>query len=111
MLPDDTSMWLFLFSHRSPEVWASLFGGVLFAYRKSGAATREGKMVEAGISGLIGYSMGVDAADYSRVSPEVATFLITAIGYVFVDGLRALAMDRAILKDMIMRLIGGSNGK
>lgn len=112
MTIDDPTLWYLLMTHRPPEVWGALFGGILFAFNKSVSSTNLGRCVEAGISGLIGYSMGMDAADYSRVSPEVATFLITAVGYVVVDGLRALVMDRAVLKDMILRLIGGhNNGK
>lgn len=109
--PPDPSWWGSLFSHRPAEVWAALFGGSLFAFQKSGAASRAGRYIEAGISGLIGYSIGPDAARYANISPEISAFLLAAVGYALIDGVRAVVLDRSAIKEMLLKLLGGSNGK
>lgn len=109
--PPDPSWWASLFSHRPAEVWAALFGGALFAFQKSGASSKAGRYIEAGISGLAGYSIGPDAAGYANISPEIAAFLLAAVGYALIDGVRALILDRSAIKEMILKLLGGSNGK
>lgn len=101
-----------LFSHRTPEVWAALVGGCLYVWQKSPSISPWARAVEAGISGLIGYSLGEDAAEWAGVSPKITTFILTAMGYLFLDGVRALVADRSVLKEVILKFLGGTpNGK
>lgn len=106
----DLSLWGMLTSHRPLEVWAALAGGVLYAFQKSAGKTKLARSTEAGISGLIGYSMGVDAAEFSSVSPEIASFLLTAVGYLFLDGIRAIIADRAEIRAILVKILGGGHG-
>ena len=103
-------LWVSIFTHRPPQVWAALIGGMLFAFRKSGASTRAGRYIETGVSGLIGYSWGPDAATYADVSLEVATLLITAVGYAGLDMIRAVLLDGSAIKSWVFRVLGGPNG-
>lgn len=97
-----------ILNHRPLEVWAALLGGCLYVWRKSETLSTPARIIEAGISGLIGYSLGPDASQWAGISPEISAFLLTAVGYTVLDGARALAADRVVLRDMILRLLGGS---
>lgn len=113
---NDPNLWKVVFSHRSPEVWAAIVGGMLYVYRKSGGPTSVARSIEAGVSGLLGYSLGQDMATWSGVnSPAIATFVITSVGYLMLDVIRSLVADRAAMKEwlkgIVLKLLGGSNGK
>ena len=105
----DPTLWGKILAHRSPEIWAALLGGAWYVYQKSSGKDQLQRVSEAGISVLVGYSMGMDAAQYASVSPEIASFLITAVGYLFLDGVRAIIADRVELKKIIVRILGGNN--
>lgn len=97
-----------ILAHRPMEVWAALVGGCLYVWQKSESVSRVTRTVEAGVSGLMGYSIGPDASAWAGISPEISAFLLTAVGYMFLDGVRALIKDRAVLRDMILKFLGGN---
>ena len=101
-------LWSVFLSHRPVEVWAALLGGCLYVWQKSDSGKPITRVVEVGIGGLLGYSLGPGASAWAGVSPEMSAFLLTAVGYTVLDGVRALVADRAVLRDMILKLLGAN---
>lgn len=112
---NDPNLWRTILTHRPPEVWAAIAGGMLYVFQKSGGATTFARAIEAGTSGLFGYSLGPNAAEWSGTSAEVASFVLTAIGYLLLDGVRSAIADREAVKEwvrsLVLKLLGGGNAK
>lgn len=108
---EQPSFWSQVSSARSPEVWIALIAGTLYVYRKSENPSRITRVIEAGISGMLGYSVGPDAATWAGVNDALAVVLISSLGYLMLDVLTSVVADRAVLKEVIIkRLGGGKNG-
>lgn len=88
----------------------ALAAGVLYVYRKSPHPSRFSRMVEASISGMIGYSVGDSAAEWAGVNEALSFLLITAVGYLALDVLTSIVADRRMLRDIIIKRLGGGNG-
>lgn len=106
---EDPNLWRSIAGARSPEVWIALAAGVLYVYRKSPHPSRLSRMLEAGISGMIGYSVGPDAALWAGVNDALAVILISSLGYLGLDVLSSVASDRAALREIIIKRLGGGN--
>ena len=110
-MADDPNIWRAIASARSPEVWIALIGGVFYVYQKSQHPSRFQRVIEAGISGALAYSFGPDAAAWSGTSEPLAAILISSMGYLTLDVLASIVADRAVIREiLIKRLGGGKNG-
>ena len=92
---------------RSPEVWAGIAAGMIYVYNKSPLATLPGRIAEAAVSGLLAYSAGEWAAEFTGVNEPVAVILLSSIGYLALDVARSVIADREVIKDIIHRRLGG----
>lgn len=106
-MADDPNNWRALAGARSPEAWIALIAGVLYVYRKSQHPSRLTRMIEAGISGMIGYSVGPDAAAWAGVNDVIAVLLLSSIGYLGLDVLTSIIADRAVIREILIRRLGG----
>lgn len=103
----DPNLWRLIAGARSPEVWIALMAGALYVYRKSPHPSRTSRVIEAGISGMIGYSIGPDAAVWAGVNDALAVILLSSLGYLGLDVLTSIVADRATLREIIIRRLGG----
>lgn len=110
-MADDPNFWRTLIAHRPPEVWIALTAGAAYVFQKSAQRTMAGRVIEAGISGGIGYAVGPDAAAWAGINGALAAILVSALGYLALDVLTSLVADRAMVKEIILRRLGGGNGK
>lgn len=106
-MSQDPNMWERIASGRTPEVWIALVAGTLYVYRKSENPSKITRVIEAGISGMLGYSVGPDAASWAGVNDAVAVVMISSLGYLMLDVLTSVVADRAVIKDIIVRRLGG----
>lgn len=106
-MSDDPNIWERIASGRTPEVWIAIIAGTLYVYRKSDNPNRITRVIEAGISGMLGYSVGPDAASWAGVNDAMAVVMISSLGYLLLDVLTSVVADRAVLKEIIVRRLGG----
>ena len=109
-MSDNPDLWQTVANARSPEVWIAIAAGILYVYRKSPHPSRFSRVIEAGISGMLGYSIGPAAAAWAGVNDAVTHVLITALGFLALDVLTSVVADRAVLRDIIIKRLGGKNG-
>ena len=110
-MADDPSLWRTLLAHRPSEVWAAMVVGAAYVFQKSAQKTLAGRAIEAGVSGGLGYAVGSDAAAWAGINGALAAVLVTALGYLTLDVLTSLVSERATVKEIILRLLGGGHGK
>lgn len=110
-MADDPSLWRTLLAHRPADIWVALAVGAAYVFQKSAQQTRTGRVIEAGISGGLGYAVGPDAAAWAGINGALAAVLVTALGYLTLDVLTSLVSERAMVKEIILRLLGGGHGK
>lgn len=106
-MSDKESLWGLISNGRSPEIWIAIIAGVLYVYQKSDSPSPVSRAIDAGISGMIGYSIGVDAAEWAGVQATLGVLLVTALGYLTLDAMRSLVADRKALKAIIISRLGG----
>lgn len=109
-MSEDPNLWREIAGARAPEVWAGIAAGMLYVYLKSPHPAWHTRTIEAVISGLIAYSCSDWASERVGVPLPVAAGLLAACGYVILDVVRSIIADRQILKDIIVKRIGGKNG-
>lgn len=110
-MTEDPNLWRTVAGARSPEVWIALITGALYVYRKSAHPSRITRVIEAGISGMVGYSVGPAAATWAGVNDALAVLLLSSIGYLGLDIITSIVADRAMIREiLIRRLGGGKNG-
>lgn len=61
----------------------------------------------ASVSGGIGYSLAPEFAEVTGRSEFLGVLLVTAFGYVVLDVIGAILMDRKLLKDVLKSRLGG----
>ncbi|WP_294932337.1 hypothetical protein [uncultured Paracoccus sp.] len=110
-MTDDPNLWRAIAGARSPEVWIALFAGTLYVYRKSPHPSRLTRGAEAGISGMIGYSVGPDAAAWAGVNEAFAVITLSSLGYLLLDVATSIVADRAVLRDILIRRLGGGKNE
>lgn len=109
-MSDKETVWGLISNGRSPEVWIAIAAGMLYVYQKSDNNSKMARAIDAGISGMIGYSVGADAAEWAGIQPALGVLLVSALGYLTLDAMRSIVADRKALKAIIVnRLGGGSN--
>ena len=106
-MSDDPNIWERIASGRSPEVWVALFAGTLYVYRKSENTSKVTRVIEAGISAMLAYSLGPDVASWAGINDSIAVVMIASLGYLMLDVLTSVVADRAVIKDIIIRRLGG----
>ncbi|MBM3604282.1 MAG: hypothetical protein FJX25_05870 [Alphaproteobacteria bacterium] len=109
-MPDPDLWWQAAAHARSPEVWAGIAAGMIYVYNKSPLPARASRAAEATVSGLLAYSAGEWAAAWAGVHEAIAVILLASLGYAILDVARSLIADREILKDIIVKRLGGKNG-
>lgn len=95
---------------RPPEFWVGVCAAALYVFRKSESKNFWMRLMEAGISGGLGFSLAPSAARWAGGSETIAAVLITALGYLCLDVLTSIVADRAAIREIIMRRLGGSGG-
>lgn len=106
-MSDDPNIWERIASARTPEVWIAIAAGTLYVYRKSENPKRITSVIEAGISGMLGYAVGPDASKWVGVNDALGVLLVTALGYLALDVITSVVADRAVFKEIIIRRLGG----
>ena len=101
------TIWDALIGGRTPEFWVALLAGTIYVYRKSENQSRFTRMIEAGISGMLGYSIGPDVALWLKVNDALAVVLVSSFGYLMLDIIASVVADRAVLKSIINKRLGG----
>lgn len=109
-MSDDPDFWKSLVNARSPEVWAAIGAGTLYVYRKSAHPSRVSRAIEAGISGMLAYSIGPDVAAWAGVNEAISVVLVSSLGYLTLDVLTSLVADRKIVKEIVIKFLGGKAG-
>lgn len=107
MLEHSLEILIRLAEARSPEVWTATLAGMLYVFRKSEQKTQKLKFVDAGMAGLIGFSVGPAAAHWADVNEALGVVLVTSLGYLVLDVLTAIVADGSTLREVILRIIGG----
>lgn len=108
---DDNSRNIFLVTidnimrHKEANTWFAILAGSLYVWYKSGAMTRLGKAVEAGISALMAIALGPQLTAKSSYPPEIIHFAIAVVGFAFLDIITSVFSDKAAFKDIILERI------
>lgn len=89
------------------EYWIALAVGVLIVIERHREKSLLSRTVIAAISGGFGYSLAPDVAAWANRSETLAVMILTAFGYAIIDLTFALIADRALLRDIIRRRMGG----
>lgn len=110
-MADEPDIWQRVADARSPEVWIALIAGTLYVYRKSENPSQLTRVIEAGISGMLGYSVGPDAAAWAGVNDALAVVLISSLGYLILDVFTSVVADRSALKEIIVKRLGGKGNE
>ena len=97
------AMWL----DRSAEVWVGLIAAAAYVFSKGESKSYFTRVLDAGISGGIGFSLAPSAAQWTGNSEAIAAVLVTALGYLGLDILTSVIADRAVIKEIILRRLGG----
>lgn len=106
-MSDDPNLWQMIIGARSPEVWIALCAGTLYVYRKSQHPYWLSRVFEAGISGMLGYSFGPDAAAWAGISEALSVILLSSLGYLTLDVLTSIVADRAVIREILIKRLGG----
>ncbi|SCX88128.1 hypothetical protein [Paracoccus tibetensis] len=110
-MPDDPQLWWRAAANaRSPEVWAGILAGMIYVYNKSPLPARGARAAEAMVSGLLAYATGEWVAAWAGVHEAIAVILLASLGYLILDVARSLVADRQILKEILIKRLGGRNG-
>lgn len=96
-----------LLGERSPEVWIALLAGTLYVYRKSENSSRITRVIEAGISGMLGYAVAPDAAEWAGGNQAIAHLVVSSLGYLALDFATSVIADRQALKQFLLAKLGG----
>lgn len=94
------------------EYWAVLIGMVLYAATRD--AEREAlwkRAVKTVASAFLTYGVSPGLAAYFDISEIVCAIAVMAFGLLALDTGTALIADRAFIKELIRRKIGGSDGQ
>lgn len=97
---DEPSLWFQLLSTKSPEAWIAVIVGSAYVFYRSGAGSKAGKAVEAGISGLISVALGPDIVAGTGYPPVVVHFTIAVLGFAALDLVTSIASDKKELGSM-----------
>jgi hypothetical protein len=66
------------------------------------------RVLIAGMSGGLGYSLAKDFALWTGRSEVLGAFLLTAFGYIVLDVVAAVLADRKLIREAIIKRLGGS---
>lgn len=110
-MSDKETIFQALMGGRSPEVWIALFAGTLYVYRKSENPSRMARVIEAGISCMLGYAVAPDAAEWAGANPALAHLAISSLGYLALDFATSIIADREALKQFLLAKLGGGKNQ
>lgn len=87
------------------DVWLAIFGGSLYVWYKSGAATKLGKAVEAGISCIMAVSLGPVLVEHSQYPSTLVHFSLAVVGFAVLDLVTSIVADRTELKEILLQWV------
>jgi hypothetical protein len=93
--------------HKPLEWWLALIAAVGYVWTQHKEKPWHARVLIASISGGIGASLAPEFAEVTGRSEFMGVLLITAFGYIILDLIGALLMDRKLLKDIVKSRIGG----
>lgn len=99
-MSDDPSLWVQLFTAKSPEAWLSIIGGGMYVWYKSGSLTRIGKAIEAGISVLISIAVVPDIVAVTSYPAAILHFLVAVFGFLAIDIAMSVFSDKTELANI-----------
>lgn len=99
-MPNEPSTWVQLLAAKSPEAWISIITGAFYVWYRSGAVSRIGKAVEAGLSGLISVALGPDIVAVTGYPPVVVHFVVAVFGFLVLDVATSIFSDKTELVAM-----------
>lgn len=88
---------------KGTEVWLAIFGGSLYVWYKSGATTKVGKAVEAGISCIMAISLGPVLVEQSQYPSTLVHFSIAVVGFALLDLISSIVADRNEVKEILLQ--------
>lgn len=89
------------------EFWVALASGMAWVARQSEAKGPIARMLEAGLSGGIGYALAPDLAQWAGRSETLTVFVVSAFAYLALDVFTSLFSDREALRAILIRRLGG----
>ena len=95
---------------RPPEFWVGLVAAALYVFRKSESKHLWMRITEGGISAGLGFLLAPAAAQWAGGSEAIAAVLLTGLCYLGLDVLTSIVTDRMVIREMILRRLGGSGG-
>jgi len=90
------------------EHWVALIAAMIFVAMQHKEKPRVARIVIAGISGGMGYSMAAEVArPIGTIGPISAMVVITALSYGILDTVTAIVADRSAIMAAARRWLGG----
>lgn len=99
-MPDKFFIWVQLLADKSPEAWISIITGACYVWYRSGALSRVGRAIEAGLSGLISVALGPDIISVTGYPPVIVYFVIAVFGFLVLDIASSVFSDKTELITM-----------
>lgn len=99
-MPTEPSIWAQILAAKTPEAWISIITGAFYVWYRSGAMSRVGKAVEAGISGLISVALGPDIVAVTGYPAVVVHFVVAVFGFLVLDVATSIFSDKTELVAM-----------
>lgn len=97
----DSSFLIQIFASKTTESWLALLGGATYVWYKSGASSRFGKAIEAGISTLISLGIGPDISRTTNYPPTFVYLTVSIFCFFVLDVTTSLASD----KDEVLKMV------
>ena len=97
----DNSFFLQILATKTAESWLALLGGATYVWYKSGAGSRVGKAIEAGISTLISLALGPDISATTGYPPTFVYLAVSIFCFFILDVATSLASD----KDEVLKMM------
>jgi len=95
---------------REWEFWAVLLGMAFYvAARDAEKEPLIRRLGKTAASAFLAYGLADSVAPYLNDSPTFAAVCIMGFGLIMLDLVSALLMDRALIKELIRRKVGGKN--
>ena len=104
MMMESQNLLLQLLDQKTPEAWLSMLAGTIYVWVKSGNKSRVGKAIEAGLAGILSYSISPDIIDKTEYPATFVYFAVASFGFFVLDVLSSIIADKDELKILILGL-------
>lgn len=89
------------------EYWIALVVGMMIVVQQHREKPWLARVFIAAISGGIGYSAAPELAAWAGRSETLAVMFLTAFGYALIDVATSIVADRATIREIIVKRLGG----